>query len=92
MCGKVHADDADYLMEGCDSCGNKFFFYVREEHLRKMEEETKDLTKEEVEEIEQDVRDIVPEEANKDEIKEIGVSSDERPKSWLLYIQFFKFF
>jgi predicted nucleic acid-binding Zn-ribbon protein len=67
MCGKVHPDDAKYLLEGCDQCGNKFFFYVREEHIKQMEEDTKNLTKSEVKEIEADVRDIIPEEASPDE-------------------------
>ncbi len=67
MCGKVHPDDAPYLMEGCNQCGNKFFFYVREEHIAQMEKETKDLTRKEMQEIESDVREIIPEEAKKDE-------------------------
>jgi predicted nucleic acid-binding Zn-ribbon protein len=67
MCGKVHPDDSPYLMEGCDKCGNKFFFYVREENVRQMEEDTKDLTKSEMREIEEDVREIIPEEARKDD-------------------------
>lgn len=67
MCGTVHPDDAPYLMEGCNKCNNKFFFYVREENLAQMEEETKELTRSEIAEIEKDVRDIVPEEARKDE-------------------------
>jgi len=67
MCGKIHPDDAKYLLDGCDKCGNKFFFYVKEEHLQQMEKDTKDLTKKEVEEIEQDVREIIPEEAKQDE-------------------------
>ena len=67
MCGKIHPDDAPYLMEGCDRCGNKFFFYVREEHLKKIEEETKDLTKKQMKEIEKDVRDIIPEDEHRGE-------------------------
>ncbi|RLI98650.1 MAG: hypothetical protein DRO99_00230 [Candidatus Aenigmatarchaeota archaeon] len=67
MCGKIHPDDAPYLMEGCDECGNKFFFYVREEHVDQMEEETKDLSRKEIEEIEQDVRDIIPDESKKED-------------------------
>jgi len=67
MCGKIHPDDAKYLLEGCNQCGNKFFFYVREEHVEQMENDTADLTRTEVKEIEEDVRDIIPEEAKKDE-------------------------
>ena len=66
-CGKVHADDASYLMKGCDSCGCKFFFYVREEELKNAEDEMKGITKSEMKEIERDVRDILPESVNKDE-------------------------
>ena len=65
-CGKIHEDDSPYLMKGCNKCGNRFFFYVREEHLQQMEKDTKDLTKKEIEEIERDVRDIVPSDIKKD--------------------------
>lgn len=67
LCGKVHPDDAPYLINGCDKCGGKFFFYVRQEHLKRVEEETANLTKSEVKEIERDVRDIVPEDVKEDE-------------------------
>jgi predicted nucleic acid-binding Zn-ribbon protein len=58
-CGKIHPDDAKYLMEGCDSCGSKFFFYIRHEVLERAEKEMKDITAEEMQEIENDVREIV---------------------------------
>lgn len=67
MCGKIHPDDAKYLLEGCNECGNKFFFYVREERIKQMEQDTKDLTRTEIKEIEEDIRDIIPKEAKKDE-------------------------
>lgn len=54
-------------MKGCNKCGGKFFFYVKEEHIKQVDEETKNLTEKEVKEIEQDVRDIVPEEMREDE-------------------------
>lgn len=61
-CGKIHSDDAPYLLaRGCDKCGSKFFFYVREESLKQAEQDIKKLTKTEIEEIEKDIRDIVSE-------------------------------
>jgi predicted nucleic acid-binding Zn-ribbon protein len=66
-CGKIHPDDANYLMTGCDKCGCKFFFYVREEHLQRIQEDLARLTHGDINEIEKDVRDILPESAEKDE-------------------------
>ncbi|UCD06908.1 MAG: hypothetical protein JSW41_03670 [Candidatus Aenigmatarchaeota archaeon] len=67
-CGKIHPDDAEYLLRGCDECGSKFFFYVRQEVLDSVEKEIERLTPREVEEIEKDIRDIVePERIEKDE-------------------------
>ena len=61
-CGKLHPDNAEYLMEGCDSCGSKFFFYVRQDLLQEIEKDVVKLTEKDVEEIEKDVRDITGEE------------------------------
>ena len=59
-CGKIHQDDAPYLLEdGCDNCGSRFFFYVRKESLKKAEEDIKKLTPTEIKEIEEDIREIV---------------------------------
>lgn len=58
-CGKIHADDADYLLSGCDSCGSKFFFYVSESHLKDVQIDVEKLSKGELKEIEKDVRDIL---------------------------------
>lgn len=61
-CGKIHPDDASYLLEeGCDKCGSRFFFYVRQDALKQAEEDIKKLTTKEIEEIEHDIRDIVSE-------------------------------
>ena len=67
VCGKVHEDNAKYLMKGCDKCGSKFFFYVRKESLQRAEEDIKKLSKQEIEEIEHDIRDIIPEDVKEDE-------------------------
>ena len=59
VCGKMHPDDAPYLMEGCDECGSKFFFYVRDREVEKAEEDIRKLSTKEIKEIEEDIRDIM---------------------------------
>lgn len=66
-CGKIHPDDATYLMNGCNECGSKFFFYIRQEAVEKAEKELKELKPKEIDEIEQDIRDIIPRDVDKDE-------------------------
>ncbi|MBN2042777.1 MAG: hypothetical protein JW754_03145 [Candidatus Aenigmarchaeota archaeon] len=61
-CGKIHPDDAPYLMDGCDKCGSKFFFYIRQELLSKAERDMQDISQKEMKEIEQDIREIVSKE------------------------------
>jgi len=67
VCGKVHPDGAKYLVNGCDKCGSKFFFYVRKEALKEAENDIKQLSREELKEIEEDIRYIIPEDVKKDE-------------------------
>ncbi len=59
-CGKIHPDEAEYLLKGCDKCGSKFFFYVSEKAMKKINRELERLTPKEVEEIERDIREIIP--------------------------------
>ena len=66
-CGKLHADDADYLLQGCDECGSKFFFYFRKEAAEAVEKDVQHLTRQDIVEIEKDIREIVPEKLEEDE-------------------------
>lgn len=67
VCGKVHPDDAKYLLNGCDKCGSKFFFFVREDRLEEAEEDIRKLSRTEIKEIEKDIRDIIPDSGGEDE-------------------------
>lgn len=67
VCGKVHPDNAKYLLDGCDKCGSKFFFYVREDRLDEAEKNIEKLSSKEVKEIESDIRDIIPKDVKSDE-------------------------
>lgn len=66
-CGKIHEDDSKNILSGCDNCGSRFFFYVRQEALEKIEKEIDSLSSEEIAEIEKDIREIMPEKVKEDE-------------------------
>ena len=66
-CGKLHPDTATYLLKGCDSCGSKFFFYVRGEYIEQMEKQFEQMTQQDIKEIESDVREIIAEEVKSEE-------------------------
>lgn len=62
-CSKIIPIGSKEILEGCDSCGGKFFFYIRDEQIKKIEEE-KNIQFPEFEEIdkikaEKDVRSIL---------------------------------
>jgi uncharacterized protein len=59
-CSKIYPDASKELLEGC-SCGSKFFFYIRKEHLEKIQNKEIEivLSDEEKIKIEKDVREIM---------------------------------
>ena len=60
-CGKLHSDDANYLLStGCNACGGRFFFFVMEGYVPEIEEEVAQITRKEMKEIERDIRSILP--------------------------------
>lgn len=68
-CGKLHPDEAEYILEkGCDKCGSKFFFYVNEKFLKERENEIEKLSKRDLEIIERDIREILGEEAEEETV------------------------
>jgi len=60
-CSKVFADTSEEVLKGCGDCGSKFFFYVRQEQLEKMEKSLPidELDSKEKKQVEHDVREIV---------------------------------
>ena len=58
-CNKVYEDGSKELLEGCSECGGKFFFYIKQQNLEKVQEQIRELSQEEREQIEKDVLDIV---------------------------------
>ena len=58
-CNKMYEDGSPELLTGCTECSGKFFFFIKKEHLEKVQEQIQELTTEEKVQIEQDVIDIV---------------------------------
>jgi predicted nucleic acid-binding Zn-ribbon protein len=59
-CSKIYSDDEKEVIQGCE-CRSKFFFYIKPEKLKEIENnQTKnvELSKEEKQQIEEDVREI----------------------------------
>lgn len=65
-CNTIYPDGAEELLKGC-KCGGRFFFFVREKHLKEAENIVTKLTDTEKKQIEKDVLDIA------------GVSEDNKP-------------
>lgn len=60
-CSKIYEDGSAQVLGGCDKCNSKFFFYIKEEQLKKMQEdgeEINEINSNEKKQIERDVREI----------------------------------
>ena len=60
-CSKLYEDGSEEVLNGCSSCGRKFFFYIRKEQLEKIKETEMievDLSSNEKKQIEKDAREI----------------------------------
>ncbi|MFA5485041.1 MAG: Zn-ribbon containing protein [Candidatus Pacearchaeota archaeon] len=63
-CSKIIPVGSKELLEGCSNCGSKFFFYIKDEQVKKIEQENSstpitELNISEKKKIESDVRSIL---------------------------------
>ena len=65
-CSSTYKDGSEEILKGCSNCHSKFFFYIRAEKLREIEDEV-NLTVSEKRQVEADIRDIA------------GVEDEEKP-------------
>ena len=64
-CSNVYNSYASELMTGCASCGSKFFFYIKADKLKEIQEQNNaQLTLDEKKQMEKDVREIAGLEEN----------------------------
>ena len=57
-CKKICPAGSREIIEGCERCKGRFFFYLREEQVARMQENPIEITKTEADNIERDVREI----------------------------------
>lgn len=57
-CGNLYDDAAQELLKGC-TCGGKFFFFVKQEHIEEMEKESEKLKPSERQEMVEDIMEII---------------------------------
>lgn len=60
-CSKTYEDGAEQVLNGCNNCGRKFFFYIRKEKLQKikeMEQANLELNATEKKQVEKEIREI----------------------------------
>lgn len=58
-CSKMYEDGAPELLKGCNSCGGRFFFFMKRADIEAARKLTVKLTPEERNQIEQDVVELV---------------------------------
>lgn len=65
-CGRMFEDTSQELLKGCNVCGGKFFFFVKQDELKKAQELQHNLTPEDKQQIEQDVVELIGTEFDRD--------------------------
>jgi predicted nucleic acid-binding Zn-ribbon protein len=66
-CSRIIPVASKELLEGCENCGGRFFFYIRDDKLQKIKENPIELPEKEKETIENDVREMA------------GITDDDAP-------------
>ncbi len=57
-CSRIIPQANKELIEGCASCGGRFFFYIREEQLKQIEENPIKIPDTDKKQVEKDIREI----------------------------------
>jgi len=57
-CSRIIPKASKELIEGCESCGGRFFFYIREEQLEKIKEAQIEIPEQDKKQVEKDVREM----------------------------------
>ena len=86
-CSKLYEDGSEEVLNGCSSCGRKFFFYIRKEQLEKIKETEMievDLSSNEKKQIDKDVREISGFEDEETPVDLTNLFSTEKPRVYKL--------
>lgn len=66
-CSRMIPVGSKEILEGCNECGGRFFFYIREDSLEKAKENVIEIPTEQKKTIEKDIREIA------------GITDDQAP-------------
>ena len=58
-CSRIIPSGSKELLSGCADCKGHFFFYIKEEQLRRIKENPIEISEDDKSSIEKDIRDIV---------------------------------
>ena len=57
-CGEIYPAGSKELLEGCNQCKGHFFFYIRDDQVKKLKENPIEIPQEEKKTIEKDIREM----------------------------------
>jgi len=57
-CKRIIPAGSKELLEGCVSCGNHFFFYIKDEQLEEVKKNPIEIPQEEKKQVEKDIREM----------------------------------
>jgi len=57
-CGEFYPAGSKELLTGCNKCNSRFFFYIRDDQVKKIKENPLEVSPKEKKKIEKDIRDI----------------------------------
>lgn len=57
-CSRIIPAGSRELLEGCEDCKGRFFFYIRDDQIKKIKEELIEIPEEEKKQVEKDIRDM----------------------------------
>lgn len=57
-CSNIIPLGSKELLDGCANCGGRFFFYIKEDQLKRIKEEPIDIPDDKKDEMEKDIREI----------------------------------
>ena len=55
-CGKIINSGSKEILEGCGSCGGRFFLYISEEQLKKKKEGLLNFSEKETKKVEKEIK------------------------------------
>lgn len=61
-CSRLYEDASSELLKGCSDCGGRFFFFMKKQDIKQVQEITSNLTKGDKEQLEKDALDLVGDE------------------------------